>query len=121
MIALLAILGLAWCFGGGLVFLSSKSPIHEILACLMLSFGVVFFGLAGLIHAVRGLRLTAPGDASRSGSGFPTEQGLGRALGPAVAAAVLVAFLALTVWRPPTAARDPERGWHQSTTIDRHN
>ena len=49
MAILLFLAGIVWAFLGFGVFATAKSAIHEILACLAVSFGVMFWGLAGII------------------------------------------------------------------------
>lgn len=50
-----ALAGLAWAFCGALVLGLSVSATHEILACLAISFGVMFLGLSALLRQIRTL------------------------------------------------------------------
>jgi hypothetical protein len=49
----MALAGLLWIICGTLVLLVAKSGIHEILACLALSFGVLFLGICGVLAKMR--------------------------------------------------------------------
>ena len=53
-----ALAGLAWLFCGAFVLGFSASTMHEIVACLAVSFGVLFLGLAALLGQLRTLNLT---------------------------------------------------------------
>jgi hypothetical protein len=53
-----ALAGLAWLFCGAFVLGFSASTMHEIVACLAVSFGVLFLGLAALLGQLRTLNVT---------------------------------------------------------------
>jgi hypothetical protein len=46
---ILTICAVAWMVMGGAIFGTAKSAIHEILACLLVSFGVMFLGLGAIV------------------------------------------------------------------------
>jgi hypothetical protein len=64
-----ALAGLAWLFCGAFVLGFSASTMHEIVACLAVSFGVMFLGLAALLGQLR--RLNAAWRPTRLSSGPP--------------------------------------------------
>jgi hypothetical protein len=55
---LFALAGLAWVFCGALVLGLSSSGTHEIIACLVISFGGMFLGLSALLRKLRALNAT---------------------------------------------------------------
>jgi hypothetical protein len=55
---LFALAGLGWVFCGALVLGLSTSATHEITACLLISFGVMFLGLSAVLGQIRTLGAT---------------------------------------------------------------
>ncbi|MGE0022884.1 MAG: hypothetical protein AB7S70_04545 [Hyphomicrobium sp.] len=49
----LILAGMLWTFAGMGVLTSAKSAIHEILACLAISFAVMFWAFAAVLHQLR--------------------------------------------------------------------
>jgi hypothetical protein len=64
-----ALAGLAWLFCGAFVLGFSVSTTHEIVACLAVSFGVLFLGLAALLGQLKTLNVASR--ATRLSSGPP--------------------------------------------------
>lgn len=62
----LVVAGLVWLLSGLVVLADAKSAIHEILACLALSFGVVFFALSSLIDCLTNRETKKPSDSPRT-------------------------------------------------------
>lgn len=54
----MALAGVIWAFAGVAVLYVAKGAIHEILGAVLLSFAVLFFGVAGVLD-----RLQAPRQA----------------------------------------------------------
>lgn len=42
------VVGFVWCAAGFLVFSGAKSVMHELLGAVLVSFGFLFFGVAGI-------------------------------------------------------------------------
>lgn len=53
-----ALAGVAWIFCGALALGLSLSGTHQIIACLAISFGVLFLGLAVLLRRLKALNAT---------------------------------------------------------------
>jgi hypothetical protein len=51
----LALAGALWILMGLGVLATAKSAIHEILACLAVSFGLMFWGFAGIMGRMRAM------------------------------------------------------------------
>lgn len=49
----LILAGMLWAFAGMGVLAAAKSAIHEILACLAISFAVMFWAFAAVLHQLR--------------------------------------------------------------------
>ena len=61
---ILGLAGAAWIFSGLSILVSAKSAIHEILACLAVSFGVMFWGFAAVVGQLK--RIVEQGKISAS-------------------------------------------------------
>jgi hypothetical protein len=48
--------GILWCILGAGVLATAKSAIHEILACLAVSFGLMFWGFASVIEQLKAMQ-----------------------------------------------------------------
>lgn len=64
MIGLMFTVGVIWLLLGAGVEITAKSAIHEILACLLFSFGILFFAVAAAFAEWRRERKSASAQSS---------------------------------------------------------